>query len=99
VSILFAAFNLYGILCGIFIMAGWKKHYYLTLTVPIMFCWVFYASALGAWTLLNIILINQVRYGYWIYVGAAGASLIMRYHFRIYYYSLKKIRAFILYMS
>ena len=80
-------------------MSGRKYSYYLTLTVPVMFCWIFYASAVGAWTLLNVIVLDQVRYGYWLYVGASGASLVMRYHFRIYYYSLKKIRAFILLMS
>lgn len=64
-----------------------------------MFSWVLYGAALGAWSLLNIILLPDLSYGFWVYVGAAAASLVMRYHFRMYLSELKKIRTFMLYMS
>jgi prenyltransferase beta subunit len=48
---------------------------------------------------MNITLMPYVCYGFWVNVGAAFLSLVMRYHLKMYYNELKKIRAFILLMS
>ena len=80
-------------------MSGRKLNYYCTLTAPVLFCWLLYAFSAGAWTLMNIILMPYVCYGFWVNVGAAFLSLVMRYHLKMYYNELKKIRAFILLMS
>lgn len=93
------AINFYGFVCGVFIMSGKRVRYSLTLKAPIVFIWVLYASILGAWTVLNIVLLPRLSYGYWIYVGAAGLSLLMRYHYKYYLSMLKKIRTFILLMG
>ena len=91
--------NLYGIFCIIGIMSERKLNYYCTLTAPVLFCWLLYVLSAGAWVLMNITLMSYVRYGFWVNVGAASSSLVMRYHLKIYYNELKKIRAFILLMS
>jgi hypothetical protein len=80
-------------------MTGKKVNYYLTLKVPILFCWIFYAAPLAAWTLLNVILLPNLSFGFWVYVGAAGASFLLRYHFKMYLNELKSIRTFMLLMS
>jgi hypothetical protein len=80
-------------------MSGKKVKYYCKLTAPILYCWFLYGGAVGAWTLMNLILLPQIDYGFWIFVGAAGASFLMRYHLKIYYNELNKIRAFMLLMS
>ena len=64
-----------------------------------MFSWVFYAAAVGSWTLFNVIVLPKLSYGMWVYVGAAGSSLLMRYHFRLYLGKLRQMRTFILYMN
>jgi hypothetical protein len=38
-------------------MSGKRVRYSLTLKAPIVFIWVLYASILGAWTLLNVVLL------------------------------------------
>ena len=91
--------NVYGIFCIIGIMSGRKLNYYCTLTAPVLFCWILYVFSAGAWTLMNITLMPSVCYGFWVNVGAAFLSLVMRYHLKMYYNELKKIRAFILLMS
>ena len=51
------AINFYGFVCGVCIMSGKRVRYSLTLKAPIVFIWVLYASILGAWTLLNVVLL------------------------------------------
>ena len=93
------AVNFYGFICGICIASGRKVPYYFSLKAPIVFSWVLYGSLVGAWTLLNVVLLKNLSYGYWVYVGAAGASLVLRYHYKYYLGMLKKIRTFILLMG
>jgi hypothetical protein len=80
-------------------MTGKKLNPFWTQTGPIRFCWVFYACSIGTWTVLNLILIPHIQYGYWTAIGASGGSLVMRYHFTMYFNELNKIRDFILLMS
>jgi len=94
-----AAINFYGFICGVCIMTGRRVRYSLTLKAPIVFVWLLYASVLGAWTILNIVLLKNLSFGYWIYVGAAGLSLLMRYHYKYYLSMLKKIRTFMFLMG
>ena len=80
-------------------MSGRKLNYYLTLKAPLLFCWFIYGGALGAWTIFNLLQFQHVSFGFWVYVGAAGTSFLLRYHFKLYLNELKKIRTFMLLMS
>lgn len=91
--------NLYGFACGLGLMSGRKLNYYLTLKAPLLFCWFFYAGALAAWVVFNLLQLQHVSFGFWVYVGACGASFFLRYHFKLYLNELKKIRTFMLLMS
>ena len=99
VGIVTCILNFYGVICILGIISGKKLNYYCTLTAPILYCWILYGGGIGAWTIINVILLPHIHYGYWIYVGAASASLVLRYHLKMYYNELKKIKAFILLMS
>jgi hypothetical protein len=99
VTIFACSLNLYGFICGMALMSGRKLNYYLTLKAPLMFSWFFYMGAIGSWTIFNLLSMPNVGFGYWVYVGTGGASLLLRYHFKMYLNELKKIRTFILLMS
>ena len=80
-------------------MSGKRVRYLLSLKAPILYVWLLYASVLGAWTILNVVVLRILTFGYWIYVGASGLSLLMRYHYIYYLSVLRKIRTFILLMG
>ena len=91
--------NFYGIICISGIISGKKLNYYCTLTAPTRYVWVLYGGAIGAWIIMDVTLLSSIRYGFWIYIGAASSSLLLRYHLILYHNELKKIKAFMLLMS
>ncbi|CDW72520.1 UNKNOWN [Stylonychia lemnae] len=70
---------------------------------PFHLSWIIYIIVISVWSvfciLLNVLYLPLLDVGYWLFLGLSVLSIFMRFHYKTYYYELRKIRNYINFMK